>query len=252
MFSFADHTVPQQLTRSAAGINSVVVPDMHGLAITVHSDTVADCWCWIRLSPPFPAALGRGHPYDGDPFGMPPDVDLDWGDFFFNLVSMCIVYVYFSKAAVGNESVLAILLCMGVAAFDIVLLVMRWLWYEQYINYGSVVLYIFQVCAAWAAAQGHQPACRVCVIVIETLGCYVHEVQLACHAATTLFRALMHVSPPLPGVPCCCTAGGQHLDELEPAEQDGDHTQLGGHHVAGRCAAVIHHLRRAGDPTIIL
>lgn len=89
--------------------------------------------------------LSRQHPFDSDPFGMPPDVDLDWGDFFFNLVSMCIVYVYFSKAAVAGESMVAILLCMGVAAFDIVLLVMRWLWYEQYFHYGSVVLHIFQV-----------------------------------------------------------------------------------------------------------
>lgn len=54
----------------------------------------------------------------------------------FNLVSMCIVYVYFSKAAVAGESLLAVTLCMGVAAFDIVLLVMRWLWFEQYITYG--------------------------------------------------------------------------------------------------------------------
>ncbi len=65
-------------------------------------------------------------------------MDLDWGDFFFNLVSMAIVYVYFSKAAVAGESLVAILLCMGVAAFDIVLLAMRWLWFEQYINYGWV------------------------------------------------------------------------------------------------------------------
>jgi hypothetical protein len=58
---------------------------------------------------------------------------------------MCIVYVYFSKAAVAGESLVAILLCMGVAAFDVILLVMRWLWFEQYINYGSVVLHVFQV-----------------------------------------------------------------------------------------------------------
>jgi hypothetical protein len=58
---------------------------------------------------------------------------------------MCIVYVYFSKAAVAGESLVAILLCMGVAAFDVILLVMRWLWFEQYINYGSIVLHVFQV-----------------------------------------------------------------------------------------------------------
>lgn len=46
------------------------------------------------------------------------------------------VYAYFSKAAVASESLVAILLCMGVAAFDIVLLLLRWLWLEQYIAYG--------------------------------------------------------------------------------------------------------------------
>jgi len=51
-------------------------------------------------------------------------------------VSMAIVYVYFSKAAVAGEGLVAIMLCMGVAAFDIVLLMMRWLWFEQYMHYG--------------------------------------------------------------------------------------------------------------------
>ena len=82
------------------------------------------------------AVIVKSHPYDADSFGGSPDLDLDWSDFFFNLVSMAIVYVYFSKAAVAGESLVAILLCMGVAAFDIVLLVMRWLWFEQYVNYG--------------------------------------------------------------------------------------------------------------------
>jgi hypothetical protein len=93
----------------------------------------------------FESVILKSHPLDMDPFGVPPDMDLDWGDFFFNLVSMCIVYVYFSKAAVAGESLVAILLCMGVAAFDVILLVMRWLWFEQYINYGSIVLHIFQI-----------------------------------------------------------------------------------------------------------
>lgn len=90
--------------------------------------------------------ISKHQAFDLDTAGLPSEAaDLDWGDFFFNLVSMCIVYVYFSKAAVAGESVVAILLCMGVAAFDIVLLVMRWLWFEHYINYGSVVLHLFQV-----------------------------------------------------------------------------------------------------------
>ncbi|KAF6257539.1 hypothetical protein COO60DRAFT_1523258 [Scenedesmus sp. NREL 46B-D3] len=92
----------------------------------------------------FESVIVKSHPCDADSFGGSPDLDLDWSDFFFNLVSMAIVYVYFSKAAVAGESLVAILLCMGVAAFDIVLLVMRWLWFEQYINYGSIVLSVFQ------------------------------------------------------------------------------------------------------------
>lgn len=78
----------------------------------------------------------KSQPYSTDSLSTSPDLDLDWSDFFFNLVSMAIVYVYFSKAAVAGESLIAILLCMGVAAFDIVLLAMRWLWFEQYLNYG--------------------------------------------------------------------------------------------------------------------
>lgn len=104
----------------------------HGTPCAAHISTpLSICLCWQCA-----AVIVKSQPYEVDPFGVPPDVDLDWGDFFFNLVSMCIVYVYFSKAAVAGESLVAILLCMGVAAFDIVLLVMRWLWFEQYINYG--------------------------------------------------------------------------------------------------------------------
>jgi hypothetical protein len=65
--------------------------------------------------------------------GHTPDavdhIDLNWSDFMFNLISMCIVYAYFSKASAHNESITAVLLCMGVAALDILLLLMRWLWY---------------------------------------------------------------------------------------------------------------------------
>eukprot|EP00803_Ostreobium_quekettii_P002073 evm.model.scf_1461EXC.1 EVM.evm.TU.scf_1461EXC.1 scf_1461EXC:11343-17643(-) len=91
-------------------------------------------------------AIRNNHMFEVDHYGSPQDLDLDWGDFFFNLVSMCIVYVYFTKAAKENgETPIAILLCMGVAAFDIVLLLLRWLWFEQYIHYGSFVLYVFQI-----------------------------------------------------------------------------------------------------------
>ena len=57
-----------------------------------------------------------------------PAADLDWGDFFFNLISMCIVYAYFSEAAVAGESQAAIVVSMAIAAIDILLLALRWLW----------------------------------------------------------------------------------------------------------------------------
>jgi hypothetical protein len=34
----------------------------------------------------FESVILKSHPLDLDPFGVPPDMDLDWGDFFFNLV----------------------------------------------------------------------------------------------------------------------------------------------------------------------
>lgn len=88
----------------------------------------------------------RPPPPGGGPAAGPlsPEADLEWGDFLFNLVSMCIVYAYFSKAAAAGESVAAVLLCMGVAVFDVLLLAMRWLCFEQYVSYGGMVLTVFQ------------------------------------------------------------------------------------------------------------
>jgi hypothetical protein len=82
------------------------------------------------------AVIVKGSGYESDCFGGSLDSDLDWGDFFFNLVSMVIVYVYFSKTAAAGESMVAIMLCMGVAGLDILVMAMRWLWYDQYIAYG--------------------------------------------------------------------------------------------------------------------
>lgn len=98
-----------------------------------------------------PQQLGIGRANDAfDPASLDPylsgyDSDLDWGDFFFNLISMCIVYAYFSEAAVAGESQAAIVVSMCIAAIDIVLLALRWLWYEQYITYGGAVLQVFQM-----------------------------------------------------------------------------------------------------------
>lgn len=66
-------------------------------------------------------------------------IDLNWSDFMFNLISMCIVYAYFSKAAGPHESITAVLLCMAVAAFDILLLLLRWLWCASF-RLGVLVL----------------------------------------------------------------------------------------------------------------
>ncbi|KAL4438694.1 hypothetical protein ABPG77_006298 [Micractinium sp. CCAP 211/92] len=101
--------------------------------------------------PAKPQQLGIGRANDAfDPASLDPylsgyDSDLDWGDFFFNLISMCIVYAYFSEAAVAGESQAAIVVSMCIAAIDIVLLALRWLWYEQYITYGGAVLQVFQM-----------------------------------------------------------------------------------------------------------
>lgn len=64
------------------------------------------------------------------------DAELDWSDFFFNLVSMCIVYAYFSEAATASENQLAVLLSMGIACVDIILLALRWLFYEHHLHCG--------------------------------------------------------------------------------------------------------------------
>jgi hypothetical protein len=82
------------------------------------------------------AVIVKGSGYESDGFGGSPDSDLDWSDFFFNLVSMIIVYVYFSKTAAAGESMVAIMLCMGVAGLDILVMALRWLWYDQYMEYG--------------------------------------------------------------------------------------------------------------------
>eukprot|EP00884_Botryococcus_braunii_P007477 jgi/Botrbrau1/16730/Bobra.0301s0002.2 len=76
---------------------------------------------------------------------MTSDTELDWSDFFFNLVSMCIVYAYFSEAATANENQLAVFLSMGIACVDILLLALRWLFYEQHLHCGGLVLNIFHM-----------------------------------------------------------------------------------------------------------
>ena len=74
--------------------------------------------------------------FQTDPHPTAQDSDLDWGDFFFNLVSMCIVYAHFSEAAVAGESNAAVIFSMGIAAVDIVLLALRWLCYDHFVSHG--------------------------------------------------------------------------------------------------------------------
>lgn len=84
-------------------------------------------------------------PFQTDPHPAAQDSDLDWGDFFFNLVSMCIVYAHFSEAAVAGESNAAVIFSMGIAAVDIVLLALRWLWYEHFVSQGGLVSSLFSL-----------------------------------------------------------------------------------------------------------
>ena len=75
---------------------------------------------------------------------LPYSEDLDWGDFLFNLISMCIVYIYFSKAAVGGENHAAVG-AVAIASVDITLLALRWLWYERQLSYGPTVVQLFSL-----------------------------------------------------------------------------------------------------------
>ena len=76
-----------------------------------------------------------GRTFQADPHLPPPDSALDWGDFFFNLVSMCIMYAHFSEAIVASEGSAAVIFSMSIAAVDVILLAARWLWYEHFFTH---------------------------------------------------------------------------------------------------------------------
>lgn len=82
------------------------------------------------------AVMVKGGGFEPDTLSGSADSDLDWSDWCFNLASMAIVYAYFSKSSAAGDSMMAIMLCMVVAGLDITLMVMRWLWYDQYMAYG--------------------------------------------------------------------------------------------------------------------
>lgn len=73
-----------------------------------------------------------GRSFQADPHPAPQDGALDWGDFFFNLISMCIMYAHFNKATAAGEGTAAVLFSMSIAAVDVVLLAVRWLWYDHF------------------------------------------------------------------------------------------------------------------------
>lgn len=106
----------------------------HNTLILLHGLSLLSCT--IFADPCTGATISPTLPLQTDPNPVAQDCDLDWGDFFFNLVSMCIVYAHFSEAAVAGESNAAVIFSMGIAAVDIVLLALRWLWYEHFVSYG--------------------------------------------------------------------------------------------------------------------
>ena len=49
---------------------------------------------------------------------------------------MCIMYAHFNKATAAGEGTAAVLFSMSIAAVDVVLLAVRWLWYEHFFTHG--------------------------------------------------------------------------------------------------------------------
>ena len=76
-----------------------------------------------------------GHSFQADPHLAPQACALNWGDFFFNLVSMCIMYAHFNEATGASEGTAAVVFSMSIAAVDVVLLAVRWLWYEHFLTH---------------------------------------------------------------------------------------------------------------------
>lgn len=156
-------------------------------------------------------------------------IDLNWSDFLFNLISMCIVYAYFSKAAGPHESITAVLLCMAVAAFDILLLLLRWLWADHYLNYG-LVLCVFQVYRVfllpfantwmlWSLVKKLELKITLFMWVTQGLllvGCYLCSIKLrallnvpvqlvtVCFSASTAVRCCSHPEFGLVVLGCMC------------------------------------------------
>ena len=106
-----------------------------------------------------------------------PDVvdhlELTWSDFMFNLISMCIVYAYFSKATAQKESVAAVMLVTSVAGTDMILLASRWLWCAAPIALNLPIA---------SLAVG---LCIVSLWANIKLQCH----QLACHCESTCYTA---------------------------------------------------------------
>jgi hypothetical protein len=78
----------------------------------------------LQSSRPSPVRRPRG----GGAVNGGDHIELNWSDFMFNMISMCIVYAYFSRASGHGEGTAAVVLCMSVAGADVLLLLVRWLW----------------------------------------------------------------------------------------------------------------------------
>jgi hypothetical protein len=81
-------------------------------------------------SPPPPDPASPPHPPPHlSPFeGTPLDTEVGWGDFVFNLVSVAIVYAYFSEWAAAGDDAAAIYLSCSIAVLDIALVLLQWMW----------------------------------------------------------------------------------------------------------------------------
>jgi len=73
------------------------------------------------------------------------DLDLSWGDVICNLVNLCFVYYWFSRVPVQGQTYWAILFCFFVAMFDIALLLLRWIWFDQFFAQGGIIMYACQL-----------------------------------------------------------------------------------------------------------
>eukprot|EP01025_Chloroclados_australasicus_P023062 TRINITY_DN23537_c0_g3_i1.p1 TRINITY_DN23537_c0_g3~~TRINITY_DN23537_c0_g3_i1.p1 ORF type:complete len:644 (-),score=74.39 TRINITY_DN23537_c0_g3_i1:180-2111(-) len=93
--------------------------------------------------------IGSHATQDHDNYPSMAEQDVEWSDFCFNLVSVCLVYAYFSKNGVGNglgqESPWGMVVCALVAFLDIAIIMLRFMYNEELILGGQIVMAILQM-----------------------------------------------------------------------------------------------------------